>query len=749
MVVCFKTLIMKLNFFFLIFLIGNLSHAQNEYQVLYQLENLNQFWGVNSVNNSILDKKIKFPDDTDLIKLHLSLVEERLRQTTPESLSQSQKDNRYHCLNILNKYWKNSIFPINLYHQERTPYFIDHLGTACAVGHLINETGFEEVAIKISQENNYGYVMDLINEYDEIEIWAKNYGFTIEELAWIQPVYPICNEGCGMQIYATIGTPNIDYSTISFQWEPGGVQTQFFDNACVNTCYTVTAYDSLGVEIPAELISTFITGQAIMFDNQVCIWSDAIFAEIHTFHDSGDCNGVAIVDHENLDNSPFEYEWSFNSENILSSNNLCSGDYSVLITNAEGCDKTIDFTIDNIPLIKNCEPSCELELVALVLEGEPPYQYQWQDNLQTERIFSNACLGNTYTCQITDAFGNQIPEDKIMISFQNTAFTGNTITIPEAIQIETNTITTNDNGNCNGTTQLIPSGGDAPYDFVWVSEELSNNFVSNLCQGSYSYNVTDQNGCEFSDSLYIGSQELEVICDSICNHEITILAIGGDSSYQYQWSSGHTGTTITGLCSGETYSCVVTDSLGNEILDENLILFYQNLAFNGNSITLPSSEQINVTFTTTLDNGNCNGSATVIASNGTAPYDYSWQDQEQTTETVTGLCEGEYSVLVNDLNCTTIATVSVGTNVGIPVLSNNNIGFTVTPNPANEMITIVYPGNKQNINIAIYNSTGKKVISSPLNSNKKNIDINRLEPGLYFISLENENMFSNKSFIKK
>ncbi|HAD34005.1 MAG TPA: hypothetical protein DCF44_05840 [Chitinophagaceae bacterium] len=119
---------------------------------------LNQNW--EQVNISALDKGYSYTNEVDFIKLHLSLVEDELRRTTPNNLSAHQKQNRIKCLDILNKYWNNGVFPKNTFHKERTPYFIDIYGTYCAVGYLIGETGFDEVAQKIHQENNYGYIKD-------------------------------------------------------------------------------------------------------------------------------------------------------------------------------------------------------------------------------------------------------------------------------------------------------------------------------------------------------------------------------------------------------------------------------------------------------------------------------------------------------------------------------------------------------------------------------------------------------------
>lgn len=71
------------------------------------------------------------------------------------------------------------------------------------------------------------------------------------------------------------------------------------------------------------------------------------------------------------------------------------------------------------------------------------------------------------------------------------------------------------------------------------------------------------------------------------------------------------------------------------------------------NITINSSQNL-------VCNSQCNGTATVAASGGTAPYSYLWNPSSQTIQTATGLCAGTYSVLVTDVNSSTaIDTVTI------------------------------------------------------------------------------------------
>ena len=159
--------------------------AQNTYERLYKL---NKYWADHSELANSLSKTKHFDSYNELIQFHLKNVEQALRAKNTDHLSSSQKANREEGLNFLKQYWQTGQFPINTRHSYTIPYFIDDYNTACAVGHIMLESGAEELACRIATEDNNAYLEDM--NFMEIGEWADAMGFEIAELKWIQPGYP-------------------------------------------------------------------------------------------------------------------------------------------------------------------------------------------------------------------------------------------------------------------------------------------------------------------------------------------------------------------------------------------------------------------------------------------------------------------------------------------------------------------------------------------------------------------------------
>ncbi len=135
-----------------------------------------------------------------------------------------------------------------------------------------------------------------------------------------------------------------------------------------------------------------------------------------------------------------------------------------------------------------------------------------------------------------------------------------------------------------------------------------------------------------------------VTCNNGSNGAISISVTGGSAPYTYLWNNGAVTQNRTGLVAG-TYTVTVTDGNGCT-------------GTASATITQPTSIAVAVTPTAATCAGS-NGSATVTPTGGTAPYTYAWSTGG-TTQTITGLVPGTYSVTVTSANgCTAIGNTVV------------------------------------------------------------------------------------------
>jgi photosystem II stability/assembly factor-like uncharacterized protein len=71
------------------------------------------------------------------------------------------------------------------------------------------------------------------------------------------------------------------------------------------------------------------------------------------------------------------------------------------------------------------------------------------------------------------------------------------------------------------------------------------------------------------------------------------------------------------------------------------------------------------------------------------------------------------------------------------------------PNPANDQIFIELPPVLSKSSFYLYNLNGQTLITKPLKENKSQIDISKLESGIYFVKVINDKGVGYGKFIKE
>jgi hypothetical protein len=140
---------------------------------------------------------------------------DRLEQHRGERWSADEREEwrltlaRERLLNIqrLHRYQQRGLFPINEHHSCRSvPVFVDNKDTACAVGYLMRESGWEIAVEKIRSQNNLVYVTDVVD--GPLVEWVAYSGLIQEEAALIQPGYGIAPNPDAEGFVSQLGAPD-------------------------------------------------------------------------------------------------------------------------------------------------------------------------------------------------------------------------------------------------------------------------------------------------------------------------------------------------------------------------------------------------------------------------------------------------------------------------------------------------------------------------------------------------------------
>jgi hypothetical protein len=169
----------------------------------------------------------------------------------------------------------------------------------------------------------------------------------------------------------------------------------------------------------------------------------------------------------------------------------------------------------------------------------------------------------------------------------------------------------------------------------------------------------------------------------------------------------------------------------------------------GNSYYLPEAAGIYVDATSTPDYGTCNGTATASVTGASSGINYYWSPGGETTENISGLCAGTYTIMVsNTSGCYGYKSVDVTLPTGLDEFNESSVA--VYPNPVSDVLTIslLNKSISSKHKLVIYNTLKKVVYEKQLTDISANIDISFLDRGTYFVSIDNPEGTIRKKIIK-
>ena len=340
------------------------------------------------------------------------------------------------------------------------------------------------------------------------------------------------------------------------------------------------------------------------------------------------CAGGSVTLTASAGNS---YAWS-NGASTQSISVNTSGNYSVTVTNANGCNSNASqgVTVNSLPTVSISADGATTFCAggSVNLTASAGSSYAWSNGATTQSISVNA-TGN-YSVTVTNANGCSA-----------NASQGVTVNALPSVSVSADGATTFCAG---GSVTLSASAGSS---YAW-SNGATTQSTSVNATGNYSVTVTDANGCSANASQGVTVNALPSVSISAdgattfcAGGSVTLTASAGSS---YAWSNGASTQSIPVNATGN-YSVTVTDANG---CSAN--------ASQGVTVNELPTVSISADGATTFCAG---GSVTLTASAGSS---YAWSNGAS-NQSISVNATGNYSVTVMDANgCSANASQGVTVN---------------------------------------------------------------------------------------
>jgi gliding motility-associated-like protein len=461
-----------------------------------------------------------------------------------------------------------------------------------------------------------------------------------------------------------------------------------------------------------------------------------------------------------------------NNSTDLNQGPLQPGVYTVVITDADNCQITEDYIIEeadpitlsisfNPPLCKD-DNNGSATVIPIGGTGSG-WTYLWSDTLIQTTSVANNLLAGTYnvivkdnnncsdTAEVTVTEPDDIIADVSAITFYNESSNG----LPYHISC---------NGLSDGQATVTYGGGVAPYSYFWSPLGGSSQTGQNMSAGFYTVTVKDGNNCTESDTITLRQPEYldpnilsipystsfdgttnEISCHDLSDGLLESVTLGGTPSnvgFQYTWVNNNTGfevsnqSTADNLVANTSYTVTVIDANGctsteiSEILDE--------------------PNPMNADVTTTNYGGATHAPFSVNFvdnTNNIDPFDFNWTWEDGTSYYPNGTLSMDHEFSIDNIGENNVYVTVSNTLTGCDTV----IYFIIDVQGIPEMNNVFSPNSDgindefyfgeyamANFDVSIYNRWGQLVSSwNEMNQSwdGKGIDGNNLPEGVYFYVL--------------
>lgn len=379
---------------------------------------------------------------------------------------------------------------------------------------------------------------------------------------------------------------------------------------------------------------------------------------------------------------PYAYTWDNGETNQLATS-LSAGLNKVTITDANGCTVQSSVGLDvytisvspeilsdynGFPISCNGGNDGIIRMnVTAGVSSPPDVSYVWS-NGDDDATAENLSVG-TYTLTVTSPYGCSAVAQQSLDEPTPISATAEATSDYNGFNISIK-------GLNNGSAEVSASGGISPYSILWENGETGLQNL-NLTAGTQNIGVTDANGCQTEISVELTEPTFlngyagvisdyhgqDISCPDEEDGRAIALGSGAVPPYTYKWSNNITTDSINDLEEG-IYGVTITDANGATFETE---------------VELFDPSPIELQISSTPSTNPPDGTARVIASGGTLPYSYSWDDPFLRSDAeINQLPPGWYRVTVTDANgCKEEEQIEVGQSFEIPCIPENMI---ITPN---------------------------------------------------------------------
>ncbi|WMI64969.1 T9SS type B sorting domain-containing protein [Aestuariibaculum sp. YM273] len=402
--------------------------------------------------------------------------------------------------------------------------------------------------------------------------------------------------------------------------------------------------------------------------------------------------------------APYEYSHdggtTWQSSNVF--DGLALGTYDIIVRDSKGCLSNVTLTDVGEPTLVGgtgeltqgltCGAGNAMQPALVTITGSggtAPYTYSFDGiNYTSTNTYATYNAG-TVQAWVKDANGCII-DAAIDVVIPD-------LSVPSDLDFTANPVTC-DNPTTDVTLTATDGVGTLSYEIispVAVGPQASNVFTG-LAPGTYTFTVTDENGCYYTEAYTInpvtnitvsGQLINDALCSGDSNGTVEFTIANYSAGYTVALLSG-TGTinqsgdtvALTNLAAG-TYTLEVTDTVTG-CTDEATIV-----VSDPTPVTLAEIDNINA---------NCNFGAqvTVEATGGTAPYEYAFiingsapidaNYSNSAFAVLDSTASADWDVWVRDANgCTDMIDVTITTDplptVTVPTISDNQCNLNGDP----------------------------------------------------------------------